>query len=236
MNSNNQNIITLPYQEFIFKQKLHPYESRLFRSAVLRLIRPYYVLYHNHKIDGARRNYPLIQYKSIQGNAAILYLGKGIEGIQALFNDNRNKKIVINEKTINFEIQKIIPRLYHLEILEKFRRYKIQNWLPLQDKNYEQFKNLKTETEKIKFLENILIGNILSFAKGVNWNIKGELKIKNMNLSPMNWVSYKNIKFITYDAYFETNAFLPPHIGLGKGAAHNYGVIYPVKQNKNQEM
>jgi len=218
----------LPYQEFIFNQPLRMYEAPLLRKAVLSVIDPSHVLYHNHLKDGVRWGYPLIQYKSIDGKAAILYLGKGIESIHALFTDLPKRKVVVDGREINLEIQKIVSKLYELQVTgEDFRPYKIINWLPLQGENYETFRRLQSEEEKHAFLKRILRNNVFSFAKGVGWQVEGELKVRNFELSPLRWITFKGVKFVSYDARFEMNAFLPPHIGLGKGVAHNYGVVFP---------
>ncbi len=233
----NEKRFSLPYQEFVFTQHLRMYESRMLRSAVLKVIKPYSLLYHNHLNDGVRFGYPLIQYKVINGRGAILYLGEGVEQIEALFHDVGKRDVYINGDKISLEIYKIIPRLYHLQVYhgEAFRRYKLTNWLPVQDENYLKFKSMSTIKEQNDFLVDMLKKNILAFAKGIGWFMEGEVKIKNFRRSALRWTSYKNVKFITYDVWFDANVFLPPHIGLGKGAAHNYGVLYPVKQKNHKQ-
>ncbi|NPA43278.1 MAG: CRISPR-associated endonuclease Cas6 [Chlorobi bacterium] len=226
----------VPYQEFVFNQPLRMYEARLLRSAILKVIKPYHVLYHNHLDDGLRWGYPLIQYKVIKGHGAILYLGKGIEGIHALFNDLPRRTVRVGDREINLEIKKIVSKLYQVRTWDDyFKRYRIINWLPVQEENYERFRQITDEEERVRFLENILKNNIFSFAKGVDWHIKERVHLRIRELSPLKWVSYKTVKFITYDAVFDTNVFLPPHIGLGKGAAHNYGVVFHMKTPRQDQ-
>ncbi len=225
-------IIKLPYQKFYFKQPLRLYESRLLRSAILKRIEPYDVLYHNHINDGVRFEYPLIQYKSINGKAAILYLGDGIESIHALFS-KRPGKVWVRGREFNLEIERMESKLYRLYLTAEPLQYKIFNWLPLQDENYREYKRLTGDESRKTFLKNILKGNILAFAKGVDWHIDGELEVSRFRVSEPRWISYKNVKFLAFNAEFGLNAVLPAHIGLGKGAAHNYGVVFGGKYKHN---
>jgi hypothetical protein len=224
----------LVYQEFVLKDDLAPYEADLLRSAVLQLTHFNDLLYHNHLKDGFRYGYPLIQYKSILGKAAILYLGEGIGSIHKLFN-TPGRHIKIKDKDFYLNIEKIHAQLYTLQVTEHKRYYDIINWLPLQDKNYLIYRELKNAGEKEDFLKKLLIGNILTFAKGVGWHIDHQITIEDMQIYKEKWVSFKGQKFKTFNIRFSTGVFLPPHIGLGKGAAHNYGVLFPVRKNKTKE-
>ncbi len=218
-------VTKLPYQKFYFKQPLKIYESRLLRSAVLKRIKPYDVLYHNHLDDGVRMGYPLIQYKSINGKAAILYLGDGIESIHALFSQ-RPGKVRVRDRVINLEIERMESKLYRLYVTNEPLRYKIFNWIPLQNENYLAYRRLRSDAARTEFLGRMLTGNILAFAKGVEWYVERPLELSLFRPSEMRWITYKNVKMMAFDADFAVNAILPAHIGLGKGAAHNYGVVF----------
>ncbi len=220
-----ETVVKLPYQKFYFKQPLKIYESRLLRSAVLKRIEPYDVLYHNHLDDGMRMGYPLIQYKSINGKAAILYLGDGIESIHALFS-KRPGKVRVRGRVINLEIERMESKLYRLYVTNEPLRYKIFNWIPLQNENYLAYRRLRSDAARSEFLGRMLTGNILAFAKGVEWYVERPLELSLFRPSEMRWITYKNVKMMAFDADFAVNAILPAHIGLGKGAAHNYGVVF----------
>ncbi len=226
--------VQLAYQEFVFNQDLAPYEAGLLRKAVMSVTGKNNLLYHNHLGQGFRHAYPLIQYKSLMGKAAILYLGKAVNHIDRLFN-NSITEVQIEGKSLSFEIEKIHARIYTLTTHENLRKYDIINWIPLQDQNFKDFQSLESENERLSFLSNLLTANILSFAKGVGWHIDEQVIIKDLQIYQQKWISFKNQKFLSFNVRFKTNVFLPDHIGLGKGAAHNYGVIFPVKKNLKTE-
>lgn len=72
----------LTLQTIIFNLRIQENELRLFRGAIIHLAGLEEILFHNHIEDGYRYSYPLIQYKIIQGHAAIICLEKGIEEVK----------------------------------------------------------------------------------------------------------------------------------------------------------
>jgi hypothetical protein len=84
---------------------------------------------------------------------------------------------------------------------------------------------METAVEKLQFLERILTGNILSFAKGVTLNIDKSLNISIIRIIRGKQVSFKGVKLIALNVEFRSNFFLPNHIGLGKGVSLGFGTV-----------
>ncbi|GAB4332711.1 MAG: CRISPR-associated endonuclease Cas6 [Bacteroidales bacterium] len=219
----------LPYLAIVLEEPLAVYETPLLRRAVLKLTRYQELLYHNHVSNSFRYGYPLIQYKSIGGHAAILYLYDGVDGIPALYN-RQDRKVRVNGRTFSFVVNRVRSFNYNLVCGNVFFRYQLRNWLPLQDDNWEEYRSLTDEFEQRDLLRRILTGNIKSFARGVDWNID-RVEIGDFTVVREKWVSFKRIKFKAFDVQFSADLFLPPWIGLGKGAAHNYGVVSALLSN-----
>ena len=93
----------------------------------------------------------------------------------------------------------------------------------LSQSNYKKYKELVDENEKRKFLAKILTGNILSFAKGVDWWI--EEKIIVMPELEEITVNFKGNKMLAFKGHFYANIYLPEHIGLGKSTSRGFGTI-----------
>ena len=107
-----------------------------------------------------------------------------------------------------------IPKVYHLH-----------QWQPLNTKNYEQYQSTDSLIEKIKILERVLTGNILSFLKGVDIHIEEQIDIHITNITGQRPTNYKGIKLIVFDIEFKTNLCLPQYIGIGKNASIGYGIL-----------
>ncbi len=73
--------------------------------------------------------------------------------------------------------------------------------------------------EKTQFLEQILRGNILSFAKGLGIFIDKQVECVITQLSEPTVKRYKDVKLTMFDAEFTTNVSIPDYAGLGKGVS-----------------
>jgi len=102
----------------------------------------------------------------------------------------------------------------------------ISPWLGLSQKNYKIYiekYTKKGQKEQSQFFRKVLIGNILSFAKGVNWWIKEKIIVvpSLLDLS----VRFKGEEMVGFKGYFFSNVYLPNYIGLGKSTSRGFGII-----------
>lgn len=200
-------------------------ERMLFRGAIIREGDDSNVLFHNHFGDsGFRYSYPLIQYKSINGNAAIVGIN---EGAKALLDMSEKKRynLRLGLRPTSLKIHSVLSYRLMLGTETHTNNYFLMDWLPLNEVNYRKYRSLHAMEEKIFFLENILVGNILSFSKGVNVFYNDKVTVKILNLNNSYQVEYKKVDLIALDVQFETNVSLPSFIGLGKNASMGSGTI-----------
>jgi hypothetical protein len=71
----------------------------------------------------------------------------------------------------------------------------------------------------------MLVGNLLSLAKGLGWHVENPIIANVQHLLRERKITYKNTPLIAFDVTFSTNVFLPDYIGLGKSSAMGYGVV-----------
>lgn len=213
------NVLTIQFANEISQQ-----EIPLFRGAVNHSLENKSVLFHNHEGDKFRYSYPLIQYKRIRGKAAILCIGKGTESVQELFSSGQFL-YQIGEKNTEMKIESIYAHQEYIKYTDNMLHYKLKNWLPLNSKNYQQFIDANSLVNKVEILERVLIGNILSFLKGVDIHLEEQLKLSITNISNQHLTTYKKVKLMAFDIEFNANITLPPHFGIGKNASIGYGVL-----------
>ena len=77
----------------------------------------------------------------------------------------------------------------------------------------------------VSMLEQILIGNILSFAKTIDLFLEEEIDCKISKIDHYHFVECKGVRMRSFDADFTCNISLPDYIGLGKHASFGYGTI-----------
>lgn len=196
-----------------------------FRGAVVNALTDKDILFHNHLTDrnGYRYSYPLIQYKRINRQASILCFDIGTEAIGKFFLDS-DLTLTLNGDTELFEVDNIKAYRHRIQIWDSKFHYRIRRWLALNQENYEAYNELEGISEKSLFLEKILTGNILSFAKGLNifFDKKVECKLIRLHEPKATW--YKGSKLIMFDAEFISNVSIPRFTGLGKGVSVGYGI------------
>lgn len=212
-----------------FNNEIEPQAIPFFRGAVIASLEKKDILFHNHDEDKLRYSYPLVQYKRIHKKAAVMGVGKGIEAISQLLSAGDFHYQIGNEK-VNMQIQTV--NAYDNEILlteNADNRYRIQNWLPLNTDNYKQYQETDNMVDRIHILERVLIGNILSFLKGVGIHMEDQIVLSITNITSQHAVTYKNVKLMGFDIEFKTNITFPQYIGIGKNASVGCGVISIIK-------
>lgn len=221
-----------------FKNEISFHEIPLFRGAVLDALgNDAEILFHNHTSESTYRySYPLIQYKRIQKKAAIFCIGEGVDAI-GHFLAAQKFDLHLGKRPIQLTIETVYPKRNLIQTWDSTFRYHLRNWLALNSENYQKYKELDEITVRISFLENILIGNLLSFAKGMKIDIKGKIVCKMLTLDEPHLTTIKGVKMMSFNAEFKTNLSLPDYMGIGKHASIGYGTIVRLynKENKNNE-
>lgn len=221
-----------------FENELKPYEVSLFRGAVINSLDEKLMLFHDHEGDKLRYSYPLIQYKRIGGRAAIVCLQQGSADIGEFFSSN-NFTMHIGERIMDAKISSVIPLRYNVQVWDKSFKYSINRWIPFNSDNFQKYQQIEGIAEKITFLEKILIGNILSFAKGLDIWFEGQVDCTITKLSEPFFVTAKGVKMACFNAEFQTNVSIPNFVGLGKHVSIGFGTVthnYSTKIKQQEQM
>lgn len=227
---------TIKTLEIKFSTPISSAEIPFFRGAVIGTARAAHkrlpdqdndatLLFHNHDGDRGRYMYPLIQYKRIKGMATIMCLGDGTEAIREYFR-NFHSSVDIGKRHTELVINSVESSEHVVGFSEEPLAYRLSNWLPLNQDNYGTFIKTASLGERCHFLEKVLIGNILSFAKDLDIRIEGNVECQILSLGEPRAMHYKEVKMMAFNTVFRTNISLPLHIGLGKGASHGFGTVH----------
>lgn len=237
MNQQDSNITGKPVKIrvliIVFESKIAAYELPAFRGAVSDIVGSKHILFHNHLKNNFRYSYPLIQYKRVREKPTLLCIDEGVDEVHHFF-EKKQDNLLLGDREYELRVEKINLNQFVMQTWVRTFRYHLQNWLPLNQRNYNEYKVLKNDIEKLEFLNNILFGNILSFAKGINWHLdKKKLQVRIHDIEWQKIIKVKNIPRETYTLDFSTNAFLPNYIGLGKNASLGFGTVKQIRNNSN---
>lgn len=207
----------------LFDNKISTAEMPLFRGCMI-LLSGDNLFFHNHDQDKFRYAYPLIQYKRINGQAAIVGINEGGEAIEKLAKE-RTFSCRLGTRVVEMNIADLRAENQIVDAGFSMKEYVIKRWLPLNAVNYKTYMEKERLVDRINMLENILIGNILSFAKGVHIYFDSPVICQISELESRGVFRYKDVELMNFSATFKTNVSLPDFIGLGKSASINNGVI-----------
>ncbi|MCC3867942.1 CRISPR-associated endonuclease Cas6 [Terrisporobacter mayombei] len=180
---------------------------------------------HNHKDDKFIYRYPKVQYKVINEKPIILGIDEGANVITNIgFKDD---ELVIGEKSINTFEKKISISNDEYGVTKDYIKYKfLSPWIALNQKNVNNYIN-SNEMDQEEILKKILIGNIISMSKGLNYTVEDKVKCW-INLDKIQ-VNIKDIKHIGFVGEFKVNFNIPDYFGIGKNVSKGFGTIKRVR-------
>lgn len=216
-----------------FQNDIPAHQVTAFRAAVIEKVGRDQVAFHNHVGDTQFvYQYPLIQYKTVHRQPAIVCLDEGVDEIHKLFGQRSWTINLLGEK-IELKVDRLDLKTTTLNVWDRQFEYSIYRWQALNEKNYKEYSILQTLTGKIQMLERILTGNILSFAKGIEWHIDQPVQLSITDVALERLSKMKDIQVAALDVRFRCNVALPDWIGLGKGVSKGFGVVRKIQNNNN---
>ncbi|GAB4290145.1 MAG: hypothetical protein Kow0068_15590 [Marinilabiliales bacterium] len=177
-------------------------------------------LLHNHFENGELRySYPLVQYKVIDKIPILMGIAEGSRLLVDLF--LKLKEINIDGKVFLINSKNIENKQFEINDFDKLYQYEFKTlWMAL---NQNNFKKYKSTSDKNDMLNKLLIGNILSFYKGIGIRVYEKLLMKGEFFEKT--TQFKNKNMLAFSGKFVTNALLPDFIGLGKSTSRGFGTI-----------
>jgi hypothetical protein len=218
------------YLRIHFDTEIEPFEIAAFRGAVIAKAGNDHILFHNHLNNREfLYGYPVIQYKRIGKNPALVCMDYGVDEVHHLFSQ-QNLEVNIGQRPVTLAVKNLQMDLYTLQVWEKLFAYRLYNWLALNQENYLVYQNLTDDLAKIAFLESVLKANILSFAKGMKWDVDRTINLRIDEVIKSKIVPYKKQKLMAFDVKFRSNVSLPDYLGLGKGVSLGFGTVTRIKE------
>lgn len=215
-----------------FAADIDGWEIPAFRGAVIKKTGEQHITFHNHINDKeVIYRYPVIQYKRIGRNPALICVDFGVDEVHHFFN-NRNLDIEISGRKLSLGVKNLQMNQFNLQVWEKTFTMHISQWLALNQENHAKYMATTDELSRLALLESILKGNILSFAKGIGWDIDREISLRIDTIEKVRPVTFKEQKVLAFDVTFRTNVFLPDYLGLGKGVSLGFGTVRQMRTDK----
>jgi len=194
---------------------------------------PEYLLLHHH-IDYTDNlyTYPRVQYKIISGTPLVIGVEDGVDVLKEISDDLEELKL---GRSI-YRIKSLQMNQFNADFgkcRENIRYRFLTPWLALNSGNYERYRCIRDWKEKKEFLNSILVGNILSMSKGLNYIVMGKLYAH--SLIDEDRVRYKAISHTGFMGEFKINFRIPDLLGIGKAVSHGFGTIKRVSKDDSKK-
>lgn len=211
----------------IFDKGLRPEDVSAFRGAVLTIL-PDDKILHNHSEETVIYRYPKVQYKSIGDKACIVGIEEGAEILEREFAIGDELELMIGKKIRKFTVTGKRTSYFNPDSSSEDRfRYKIHDWLPLNQKNHIAYQKTMSLKERVAILDNILISNILAaHKKGMGHIIEHECIAFITDIISIKTAIHKGVEMLSLDVCICTNTPIPQYCGLGKGSARGHGTVF----------
>lgn len=206
-----------------FKNEIAVADIPLFRGAVISAAGGDSLL-HNHNDGGFFYRYPIIQYKRVHQKAALFAIEDGIDQVAHLLNLQK-MDLRIGERNECFEVDKVLPSHFIIQVWETTFDYYLNNWIALNQENYVRYTECRSVADKALFLQKILTANILSLCKGLGITLEKQVVCEITKLDEPHGIRYKKMKMMGFDVEFTCNVSLPNYIGVGKAVSNGFGTI-----------
>lgn len=236
--STEQNLLNPPITleistfQLNFNIPLRPNEINLWRGAVNRSAGIDKSDFHNHQAGDKKYHYryPLIQYRTWQGKAAVFGIGRGSQLLRDWILE-APPAVQIGKKIMPLRLQQIKDDIQPISMTSEMQTYYIHNYLPFNEANYQRWQKKEDLKAGLDILASVLVGHLLSFATGIDWQLPEHLEVQIADIHCMEKLKHYQVPRVAFDLSFKTNLQLPVGIGLGKGVSHGFGVLRPFRKS-----
>ena len=204
---------------------LKPCDAHKLRGYFGELFRAHSPLLHNHYEDGTyRQQYPLVQYKVLDGVPTLVGLGEGAALLVQLF-------LHIRELNLDGRCYPVLAKHIHhapaaIGLGAELHRYRfVTRWMPLNQENHRAYQALDPAGRRAQ-LTRILTNNVLALLKAADAYAPGLPRLLvHLALGEPVVTQFKNQPMLGFGGEFVANVRLPDGLGLGKSVARGFGAV-----------
>ena len=214
-------IVTIQFPEIFLQAR----DAHKLRGYFGNLFSEYSPLLHNHYETGEfRYNYPLVQYKVLNRVPTLVALNEGAQLLTQLF--LRIRELNIDGQVYKVQSKNIKSEQVEAGYSEVLHEYSFLTlWMGLNQQNHLKYTREDTSEGRQKILNRIIIGNVLSFFKGLDIYLEpGQRLMTRCNMEEKS-TRFKDKDMMAFSGSFVMNAALPSGIGLGKAVSRGFGTI-----------
>lgn len=215
-----------------FDLPIHPAQIPQWRGAFIELAGIERDTFHNHDNGRVGANnkdfyhyrYPLIQYRMVQGNAAIFAINEGVEVLEKVLLE-KDWEINWRGSVRSLNVETVQTGEHILRMLNTPKAYRLKKWLGLNQKNYETWLKCDGLIEEVALLEKILATNLLMTCTSFGWRLPQRLEVRITKIHKEQWVRCHGDRMLAFSLTFKANIALPALLATGKSVSLGFGWV-----------
>jgi hypothetical protein len=210
----------------IFSLTLEPVDPIQFSAAELRSYFAgklnEYTTFHKSNATGYIHRYPVVQCKQIKNTLIIIGISQGAALLEQL-SVNQNE-ISEGKNSCTILRQDMTIRKEEFGISGVTHTYEfLTPWLALNQQNAKKFYDLKGKPERDAFMKKILVGNLTTLSKSLDYKIPVPITCEAKMKFRIDWIERESV--MVFLGKFQTNLRIPDYFGIGQSVSQGFGTI-----------
>mgnify|MGYP006270100745 CR=1 FL=1 len=211
-----------------FNLPLRPREVSRWRGAFVEAVGREQDWLHNHQGEqGLHYRYPLVQYRSRFGRAAIFAVNDGALALHQAMR-GLDWQLCWRGEPCTLRLENLQLREFELGWREEPQRYRLHRWVALNQKAYQRWQAAEDYHQRLDLLQQALARQIQAFAHAVGWAMPEPPPVQLQDLRRHLPVRVHGARLMAFDLDYQTPLYLPPLIALGKATSLGYGWQIPL--------
>jgi len=166
--------------------------------------------------------YPAVQCKQIKNTLIIIGICQGAALLEQL--SHARSEMLSGKNTCTILERDAVIRNEEFGISDTTHTYEfLTPWLALNQQNAKKFYDLKGKPERDAFIRRILIGNLETLAKSLNYKTPVPITCKAKIRFRIDWMGRENV--MVFLGTFKTNLRIPDYFGMGQSVSQGFGTI-----------
>jgi len=166
--------------------------------------------------------YPAVQCKQIKNRFIILGISQGAALLEQL--SHARSEMVSGKNTCTIRERDAVIRNEEFGISDTTHTYEfLTPWLALNQQNAKKFYDLKGKPDRDAFIRRILIGNLETLAKSLDYKIPVPITCEAKIRFRIDWMGRENV--MVFLGKFKTNLRIPDYLGMGLSVSQGFGTI-----------
>ncbi|MDO8873254.1 MAG: CRISPR-associated endonuclease Cas6 [Methanoregula sp.] len=186
-----------------------------------------YTVFNKSNDTGFIHRYPAVQCKQIKNTLMVMGISQGATLLEEI--SHARNEILSGKNICTILEHDTAIRNEEFGISGTTRTYEfLTPWLALNQQNAKKFYDLKGKPERDAFIRKILIRNLATLAKSLDYKTPVPITCKAKIRFRIDWMGRENV--MVFSGKFQTNLRIPDYFGMGQSVSQGFGTMKSIPE------